>query len=151
MYFISLVSSQSYVAGLRLKIISLNINGINENIKQIKLVSFLQENAIDIAMIQEHNVKDLKKIEYLNQFYHIILNKSILLKGGTLIAINRKLPSTIGLTYLHPTSRLSTAFLNIFDKTLYPVNVYAPSGKNKEKEREDFFEQELMLAWTAFM
>ena len=87
MYFISLVSSQSYVAGLRLKIISLNINGINENIKQIKLVSFLQENSIDIAMIQEHNVKDLKKIDYLNQFYHIILNKSILLKGGTLIAI----------------------------------------------------------------
>ena len=35
-------------------------------------------------MIQEHNVKEEKKIEYLAESYHIILNKSILLKGGTL-------------------------------------------------------------------
>ena len=82
---------------------TLNVNGINEQIKQIKLVSFLRENSIDIAMLQEHNVKHPKKIEYLNQFYHLILNKSILSKGGTLIAINKKLPHTIGSTYLHPT------------------------------------------------
>ena len=95
-------------------------------------------------MIQEHNIKDLKKLEYLNRFYHVIVNKSILLKGGTLIAINRKLPSTIGCTYLHPTSRLSTTYLSIFNPKVYLVNVYAPSGKNKEKEREEFFEHELM-------
>ena len=95
-------------------------------------------------MLQEHNVKNLKKIEYFNQFYHLILNKSILSKGGTLIAINKKLNSTIGSTYLHPTSRLTTAYLNIFNTKLYLVNVYAPSGKSKDKEREEFFEQELM-------
>ena len=129
---------------LSVKVISLNINGINDQIKQIKLVSFLQENAIDIAMIQEHNIKNLNKIKYLNQYYHLILNKSILLKGGTLIAINKKLPSTIGCTYLHPTSRLTTAYLNLFNTKLYLVNVYAPSGRSKENEREEFFEQELM-------
>ena len=95
-------------------------------------------------MLQEHNVKHPKKIEFLNQFYHLILNKSILSKGGTLIAINKKLPHTIGSTYLHPTSQLTTAYLNVFNTKLYLVNVYAPSGKSKEKEREDSFDQELM-------
>ena len=45
---------------------------------------------------------------------------------------------------MHPTSRLTTVYLNVFNIKLYLVNVYAPSGKNKEKEREEFFEQELI-------
>ena len=125
-------------------VITLNVNGINNHLKQIKLVSYLRQNSIDIAMIQEHNIKDAKKIQYLAEFYHIILNKSILLKGGTLIAIDKKLPCNIGFSYIHPTSRLSTTYLNIFYTKLYLMNVYAPSGKNKEREREDFFENELM-------
>ena len=95
-------------------------------------------------MIQEHNIKDDKKIEYLAEFYHIVLNKSILLKGGTLIVIDKKLPCSAVYPYLHPTSRLSTIFLNVFNTKLYLINVYAPSGKAKEKEREDFFENELV-------
>ena len=83
-------------------------------------------------------------IDYLNNFYHVILNKSVLSKGGTLILIDKKLPGTISYPYLHPSSRISTAILNIFDTKLYLVNVYAPSGNKKQKEREEFFEQELM-------
>ena len=90
-------------------------------------------------MIQEHNIKDAKKIQYLAESYHIILNKSILFKGGTLIAIDKRLPCTIDSFYFHPTSRLSTAHITIFDIKLYLINVYVPSGKNKEKEREEFF------------
>ena len=121
---------------INIKVIKLNINGINKPIKQVKLVSFLKNNSIDIALLQEHNVKDISKIDYLNNFYHIIINKSILLKGGTLIAIDRKLPCTIGYSYFHPSSRLTTLYVNIFDTRLYFVNVYAPSGQNKERERE---------------
>ena len=104
----------------------------------------LRQNSIDIAMLQEHNVKDIKKLEYLNIYYHIILNASILLKGGTLIAIDKKLPSIISSSYMHPTSRLTSTILNIFSTKLYLVNIYAPSGSNKEKEREEFFEIELI-------
>ena len=107
----------------------MNVNGINDYVKQIKLVSYLKQNLIDIAMIQEHNIKDERKIEYLTEFYHVILNKSILLKGGTLIAIDKKLPCTICHPYMHPTSRLTTLYLNIFNTKLYLINVYAPSGK----------------------
>ena len=105
----------------------------------MKLVSYLQSNFIDIAMLQEHNVKDAKKIEYLTKFYYVILNKSILLKGGTLIIVDKRLPSTIVYSYMHPTSRLSTTTLNIFNTTIYLEHVYAPSGNNKEKERGDVF------------
>ena len=71
------------------KIATLNINGINNVAKQIKLVTYLKEKSIDIVMLQEHNIKSFEKIEYLNKFYNMILNKSILLKGGTLILIDK--------------------------------------------------------------
>lgn len=126
-----------------LKIATLNINGINENVKQIKIVEFLNKNRIQIAAIQEHNIKLISKIEYLNKFYHIIINKSIQLKGGTLILIDRQLPVSIGTVYFHPTSRICTVQITIFNVKLYIVNVYAPSGKQKENERETFFTNKL--------
>ena len=126
-----------------LKIATLNINGINENTKQIKLVEYLKQNSINIAAIQEHNIKLISKLEYLNKYYHILINNSILLKGGTLILLDRRLPISIGRVYLHPTSRICTVHITLFDVKLYIVNVYAPSGKQKEKEREHFFSNEL--------
>ena len=39
-----------------LKFATLNINGLNENLKQIKLVEYLRTNGIQIAAIQEHNL-----------------------------------------------------------------------------------------------
>lgn len=44
----------------------------------MKLVKYLKEKSIDIALIQEHNIKSKEKIEYLLQFYTVILNKTIL-------------------------------------------------------------------------
>ena len=95
-------------------------------------------------MLQEHNIKSLEKIEYLSKHYNIILNKSILLKGGTLILIDKRLPSRICRSYLHPTSRITTTVLNIMGTELYLMNIYAPSGRNKELEREHLFESELL-------
>ena len=98
-----------------LKFATLNINGINDNLKQIKLVEYLRNNGIQIAAIQEHNIKLFSKLEYLNKYYHILLNKSILLKGGTLTLIDRRLPISIGRVYLDPTSRICTAHISIFN------------------------------------
>ena len=95
-------------------------------------------------MVQEHNIKSVQKLEYLLKFYNIILNRSILLKGGTLILIDKRLPATISTSYLHPTSRICTTIINVMGTNLYLVNVYAHSGKKRELERENFFETELM-------
>ena len=59
------------------------------------------------------------------------------------------LPATIRRTYLHPTSRICTAILNIMDTDLYLINVYAPSGRNKEQERELLFENDLTYQLIA--
>ena len=77
------------------KVATLNINGINDISKQMKLITFLKNKSIDIALIQEHNIKHMGKIEYIFKYYHVILNKSILLKGGTLILIDKRLPASI--------------------------------------------------------
>ena len=98
----------------------------------MKLATYLKEKFINIAMIQEHNIKTIAKLEYLLKYYTIILNESILFKGGTLILIDKQLPAKISRPYLHPSSRISTAVLNVMGTELYLVNVYAPSGKNKE-------------------
>ena len=88
----------------KLKFATLNINGINNGTKQIKLVEYLNQNNIQIAAIQEHNIKTVSKFEYLEKYYHVLINKSIQLKGGTMIIIDRRLPILIGRVYLHPTS-----------------------------------------------
>ena len=129
---------------LTLKIATLNINGINEQTKQVKLVSYLKCNGIQIAAIQEHNIKQLSKLKYLEKYYYIILNTSIQFKGGTLILIDRQLPIEISRVYLHPTSRMCTAYVSIFGFKLYLVNIYAPSGKQRKIEREAFFTNELI-------
>ena len=77
------------------------------------------------------------------------MNKSILLKGGTLTLVDKKLPARVCRTYLHPTSRICTAVLNVMGTELYLVNVYAPSGKNKAQEREHLFQVELMYQLIA--
>ena len=113
------------------------------------LVKYLKEKAIDVILIQEHNIKSMSKIEYLLQHYTVIMNKSILLKGGTLILIDKRLPARVCRSYLHPTSRICTAVLNVMGTELYLVNVYAPSGKNKSLERENLFGTELMYQLIA--
>ena len=82
--------ASSTKAGLWLKIASLNVNGLNDVSKQIKLVTYLNEKSVNIAMIQEHNVKSLDKLEYILKYYTVILNKSILFKGGIIILIEKK-------------------------------------------------------------
>lgn len=115
----------------------------------MKLLNFIKEKSIDVLLVQEHNIKSLVKIEYLLQHYNVILNKSILFKGGTLILVDKKLPAQICRTYLHPTSRICTLVINVMGNELYLVNMYAPSGKNKTHERENLFENELIYQLVA--
>ena len=113
------------VALLSLKVASLNINGMNNVAKQMKLVTFMKSKSIDIACIQVHNIKSMEKLDYIMNYYNVILNKSVLFKGGTLIILDKKLPVDVIRTYMHPTSRICTAVIKVMDVYLYLVNVYA--------------------------
>ena len=63
--------------------------------------------------------------------------------------VDKKLPANICRTYTHPTSRICTAVVNIMGTNLYLVNLYAPSGKNKEQERENLIQTELIYQLVA--
>ena len=62
--------------------------------------------------------------------------------------IDRRLLARICRSYMHPTARICTSVIEVMGTEIYLVNVYAPSGKNKEQERENLFETELMYQLT---
>ena len=66
------------------KIITLNINGLNCKKKQQNLFDIIQKNGYNIVNLQEHNLKkqdDLIDIFY--EHFHVFINESINLKGGS--------------------------------------------------------------------
>ena len=78
-----------------LNIITLNINGLNNERKQLSLINYLNFHKIDIALLQEHNVRESNNIcQKLNDLYHVILNLSVSHNGGTAILIDKKLNCT---------------------------------------------------------
>ena len=110
----------------------------------MKLHSFIKYNKIYIVLIQEHNVKSLSTLDYLTKYFKITLNPTINIKGGTAIMIDRKLDIDICNTYVHPSSRLCKATLNIQNYVFDIFCVYAHSGAKCNNDREEFFENELL-------
>ena len=79
-----------------LSIATLNINRLNNEMKQLQLINFVKYNKIDILFIQEHNIRKENVIcEKLLDEFHFELNYAIALKGGTAIMINKKIPLKI--------------------------------------------------------
>ena len=42
-----------------------NINGLNDENKQLQLIDFVNTNNIDILMLQEHNLKSLDNVNHM--------------------------------------------------------------------------------------
>ena len=127
-----------------LRLATININGLSTQHKQIKFHSFLTYHRIDIVLVQEHNVKDKCTIAYLDNFYTVILNPSINIKGGTAIMLNKKLDFEIGNIYLHPSSRMTKISIKYQKHSFDVICVYGHSGSSHNKEREEFFDKELL-------
>ena len=62
---------------------NLNINGLNNQIKQKQLINFINFHKIDILLLQEHNVRNMEKIcEELNDACIVELNLALSLKNS---------------------------------------------------------------------
>ena len=83
-------------------------------------------------------------LEYLADFFKIIFNPTIAFKGGTAILIDKKLDIELSKSYLHPGSRITMVSLIMQGHSIDLFCVYAHSGTNVCKEREEFFEKELL-------
>ena len=127
-----------------MRLATINVNGLSTQQKQIKFHSFLSYHKIDIVLVQEHNVKDKSTLDYLLNFYTIILNPTINIKGGTAIMYNKKLELEIVNMYLHPSSRITEVSIKYQKHAFDVICIYSHSGSNHNKDREEFFDQELL-------
>ena len=123
------------------KIVSLNVNGLNKESKQKLLHNYIIQHKIDILLIQEHNIKDDGKVDFLENHYDIIMNKSINLKGGTCILIKKHIGCEIERIEMSADSRITSAICKMQDRKIHILNIYAHASDNSE--REYLFEHEL--------
>ena len=128
---------------MNINIASITINGLNTENKQKLLHNFITQHKLEIIYLQEHNIREDGKIDFLERFYYIIMNKSVNMRGGTCILIKRTLNCTIEMTELSADSRIISAICNIQNRKIHLLNVYAHSGSNFHTARENLFEQEL--------
>ena len=124
-------------------IASLNINGLNNRMKQLQLIDFMKYNKISILLIQEHNIRDKKVISSeLNDFCEFILNPAISHKGGTAILIDKRISFNVINVEKSANSRIISLKLSVYNQVIHLLNVYAHS--NNIKEREEFFTNEII-------
>ena len=74
----------------------LNVNGLNNRDKQLKLIDFMEHNRIDVLLVQEHIIRNEGVIcKELNDKYIVDINLAISHKGGTAVLIKRKSPINV--------------------------------------------------------
>ena len=123
-----------------LKAATLNINGMNNKVKQLHILNFVKQHNIDILMVQEHNLKSLDNIDdtFFKEF-KIVINYTINIRGGTAILIKSSLPIKIVSVEKSVDSRILSVRILYYNQELQLLNVYAPSGTNFARERDELF------------
>ena len=107
---------------------SINLNQMQSKTKIIALNDFLIKSSIDVALLQEVAIDDFS---VLNMFK--VYNNFTPFAQGTAIACRRHLD--LRNVVPHPTGRQISAKLG----SVFLCKVYAPSGSQNRREREDFF------------
>ena len=128
-----------------LKLMTLNINGLNCKRKQKLLFDFIEENNVHIINLQEHNLKDKSHlIDIFYDKYHVFINETINLKGGTAIFIDKNVTNNIIQVEKSSDARIVSVKISVNNKQMHILNIYAPSGSKYHQEREDFFKTQIL-------
>ena len=126
------------------RICNININGLNDVIKQKQVIDFMKYYKIDIFLLQEHNIRNHNVIcSELDDFCFVILNLSVCHKGGTAILIDKRFPVTVISEEFSADSRILSVKFKLYNKILHLVNIYAHS-RNRAAERDNLFNVELL-------
>ena len=120
------------------KIATLNINGLAARARMEMLQDFLRRQEIDIFFLQEVTHPFLNEL-LKNKTY---TNVGTAMRGTALVTREE---ITIGnITKLPSGCAIAAEFRGI-----WMINIYAPSGATRKKEREPFFESELAYLLRA--
>jgi len=111
-----------------IKLLTLNINGIQSEIKLNMLEGLLCQQEIDIALLQEVTSNNIQRLRGYTTHVNEGTEKrgtAIVTREGLSITDIKRLPSGRGLAANYD--------------GLWILNLYAPSGAEKKAEREKFF------------
>jgi exonuclease III len=115
------------------KICTLNINGITAPSRLVMLETFLHQQEVDIALLQEVVCTSLSDIRNYETYFNIGSNlrgTAILVKYGIVVEDVKRLHTGRGIA------------AHILNKWF--INVYAPSGAEKRAERESFYSTDIV-------
>jgi exonuclease III len=110
------------------KIATLNINGISASTRLNMLEEFLYKQNIDLALLQEVTNSKISKIRR----YTAYINMGTEGRGTAFLAKDSHVITNIQRI---PTGRGISALFN----GIKIINIYAPSGSEKKRERVDFY------------
>jgi exonuclease III len=115
------------------KIMTLNINGMTADTKYEMLTDTLRRNEIDIALLQEVTTNKLDDMPGYNTIYNIGTDRrgtAIMAKKCLEIKDVRRIPTGRGIA-----AQIGEIWI---------VNIYAPSGSARRREREHFYNVEIV-------
>ena len=101
-------------------------------------------NKIDILFLQEHNIKDNTKLDYLDKYCRILINFSTCLKGGTAILIRSNSGEDVLNWEADVNGLIVSAKCKFLNTVFHLVNVYAPSGSSKKTIKEELFKNDIL-------
>uniref|UniRef100_A0A3P9JBP9 Uncharacterized protein n=1 Tax=Oryzias latipes TaxID=8090 RepID=A0A3P9JBP9_ORYLA len=111
---------------VELTMLSLNVRGLNNNIKRVKCQQLMHRQKADDVLIQESHLRqgDVSKIQ--DKKYKVISSSSSSSKSkGVIIVFKRNLPTKIEKTYSDNLGRLTYVCTTIYDTKLAFVAIYA--------------------------
>ena len=117
---------------LTLKVATCNFNNNSSHTKLNALQHFLNVYNVNILFLQEVSIEDFSQIYNYKAYVNVgtdHLETAILTKNSISFERVEMLPNGRGMS-------------GVYHNT-YFINVYAPSGTNKRKERNDFYQNEL--------
>lgn len=121
-----------FVKPIHFNCATLNINGLNCRNKQLQLLSLFKYHNLDVLLVQEHNVQDVKKLDVLLDFFEILINPTALLKGGTMILIAKRAHIKVLNTEMDDNGNVLYARISFFDTIIPVLNVCDSSGTRRK-------------------
>ena len=99
---------------------------------------------LDIIFVQEHNIKEEGKLEYVEKYCKVLIHYTRLLKGGIAIFIDNASNVDILNSENDTDGHIMNAYCRYSNVNIQLLNVYAPAGNGKKKEREKLFNTDIL-------
>ena len=107
----------------QLAVSTLNVNGLNELKKQMKLVHLMHLYKIHVIFIQEYNLKKNGDFAYIKKFCHVFINFTNHHKGETAIIIDKNANLNVLSCEYDANGLITSVKCQYFNATLLLVNV----------------------------